>query len=71
MDNTKEENFLGDFMGSFQDMIGSNGATVLSKDSTGVDIKKLIDDTIYGLLSEESLSTEQVQLLSGLVQGRG
>jgi len=45
-------------------------AVVAPLDSTGVDLSKLIDDTIYGLISLDEMNAQQIMLLSALMQGR-
>lgn len=42
--------------------------TLSPKDSTGVDLDDWIADHIYGLLSKDTLSVEEITLLSALLQ---
>jgi hypothetical protein len=46
-------------------------AIVAPLDSTGVDLDKVIDDAIYGLVSLDEMTAQQIMLLSALMQGRG
>lgn len=43
-------------------------AEVISADSSKVDLNKAINDRIYGLITQDSLTTEQVALLSALLK---
>lgn len=70
MSSPEPDNPLDGLLGTFGDLIGGDNAVVVSKDSENVKLHKVIDDCVYGLLSQESLTPQQVALLAALLQTR-
>lgn len=61
---------LGGVFDSFSNLTKNETATLTSIDSTAIDLDKLIEDTIYGLLVLDELSIQQIALLNALLKGR-
>lgn len=70
MSNPLEEGGLEDLFGSFSTLVGKDNAVLVPKDSSETLLSKLINDHIYGLLSQEELTSQQIALLTALLQGR-
>jgi hypothetical protein len=66
-----DPDILGGVMESLRGMVGADTIVLASKDSSGTDINKLVDDNICGLLSQEELTAAQVVLLSALLTSKG
>jgi hypothetical protein len=64
-------NPLEDVLKSFAEMQQKDVAVTAELDSKGVDLNKLINDHIYGLLSLDELSATQVDLLAALLGTKG
>ena len=62
----ESSNPLDDLMQSLTS-IGSS-ATMVVKDAEGQDMIKMLQDRVYGLLSEEKLTVEQIELLSVMLK---
>ncbi len=65
---TQEDAMLGGIFDSFSNMVKDNVALTVPLDSIGVDMNRLINDHIYGLLSLDELNTQQIALLAALLQ---
>lgn len=63
-----EPTLLDNMFDSITDMTKGGTAVLTPKDSTAIDIDRLIKDNIYGLLSEKELNLEQISLLTALLQ---
>lgn len=61
---------LGGVFDSFSNLTKNETATLTSIDSTAIDLDKLIEDNIYGLLALDELSIQQIALLNALLKGR-
>lgn len=69
MDNTPDPSTLLDNMMSSLGTINEpSKATLCPKDSTKVYVRKLVLDHIYGLLSQEELTEQQINLLDVLLK---
>lgn len=62
------EAMLEELFGSLEGMKQLPDASLFPKDSNEVLLNKLINDHIYGLLSLDSLTSQQVALLQALLQ---
>ncbi len=58
------------FLESFSGLVPDNEAKVVKLPGTQEQITDLIDQSIFGLLSQGTLNTTQVNLLSALLQAR-
>ena len=65
------ESQLDDMFGSLSALAGKDTATLVSQNSSEVNLTKLVNDHIYGLLLLEELSPGQIQLLNALMQFKG
>lgn len=63
-----QENPLDELMQSLAGMNTSDSAVMVVKDSEGQDLIKMLQDRVYGLLSEEQLTVEQIELLSVMLK---
>jgi len=70
MSNLDIEETFGGVFDSFSSLVNSTNVALTPKDSTQVNLDKLINDNIYGLLSLPELSPQQVALLAALLSGR-
>ena len=71
MDSTPNiSNMLEEAIGSLGNLAKTATATVVVGNSSGVDLQKEIDDRVLGLLVKDSLTVEEIQLLSALLQGK-
>lgn len=61
---------LGGVFDSFSNLTKNETATLTSIDSAAIDLDKLIEDNIYGLLALDELSIQQIALLNVLLKGR-
>lgn len=61
---------LGGVFDSFSSLTKNEAATLTSIDSAAIDLDKLIEDNIYGLLALDELSIQQIALLNVLLKGR-
>lgn len=61
---------LGGVFDSFSNLTKNEAATLTSIDSAAIDLDKLIEDNIYGLLVLDELSIQQIALLNVLLKGR-
>lgn len=61
---------LGGVFDSFSSLTKNETATLTSIDSAAIDLDKLIEDNIYGLLALDELSIQQIALLNALLKGR-
>lgn len=61
---------LGGVFDSFGNLTKNETATLTSIDSAAIDLDKLIEDNIYGLLGLDELSIQQIALLNALLKGR-
>ncbi len=61
---------LGGVFDSFSSLTKNETATLTSIDSAAIDLDKLIEDNIYGLLALDELSIQQIALLNVLLKGR-
>ena len=62
---------LQELMKSLTSFTKNASATLNPKNSIGVPLNKVIDDCAYGLLTQKSLTPEEVNLLNVLLQNRG
>ncbi len=58
------------FLESFSGLVPDNEAKIIKLPGTQEQITELIDQSIFGLLSQGALNTAQVSLLSALLQAR-
>ena len=63
-----QDNPIDDLMQSLAGMGASDSATMVVKDAEGQDLVKMLQDRVYGLLSEEKLTVEQIELLSVMLK---
>lgn len=63
-------NTFNEIFDSLGEVISKDTTKLVPKDSCGIDLADLIDDHVYGLLSEDSLTNQQITLLSALLQTR-
>ena len=63
-----QDNPIDDLMQSLAGMSASDSATMVVKDAEGQDLVKMLQDRVYGLLSEEKLTVEQIELLSVMLK---
>jgi len=64
------EGMLGGVLDSFSTLTKGDTAVLAPLDSVEVDLNKVIDDHIYGLLSLDELAPQQVALLAALLNKR-
>jgi len=64
------EGMLGGVFDSFSTLAKGDTVVLAPLDSVEVDLDKVIDDHIYGLLSLDELAPQQVTLLAALLQSR-
>lgn len=62
-------NMIGGLLESVGDAAKSVPVEVLVEDSYTNDVQKLLEDRICGLLLQESLTPDQIALLSALMRG--
>jgi hypothetical protein len=65
------QDMLGGVFDSFSTLSQKDNITLCPEDASRINIRNLVDDHIYGLLSEEELSPTQVNLLRALLSYRG
>jgi hypothetical protein len=70
MTSPEESKVLDDLFGSLSGLMPRDVVTLVPKDSNIGGLNKLIEDHIYGLLSQSELTTQQVALLAALLNGR-
>lgn len=71
MSKVPEEEMFGGIFDSFSNLVNNDDVAVLAPlDSTEVVMNKLINDHIFGLLSLDELSPQQVTLLAALIKAR-
>lgn len=68
MPSSQEEQLLGGVFDSLTGIIPNNTAETVVVDSTGTNLNQLINDHIFGLLTQKSLTPSQVALLAALLQ---
>jgi hypothetical protein len=71
MENPFSGEGMDSIMESFNDLISKEKVTLEPLDATTVDVKGLIKDHIYGLLTKKELTPTELQLLTALCNYKG
>lgn len=64
---TKDNDMFEGLFSSLGDLAKTGSVELVRKDSIGVDIDRMILDHIYGLLTLDTLTAEQVTVLTALL----
>jgi hypothetical protein len=62
---------LGGVFDTLTNLTKAENGVLAPLDSSDVDVNKVIEDHIYGLLELDELSMPQILMLTALMQGRG